>query len=153
MACIGELIGRAGIENREIDGVTCCEIGYLIRRNMQHKGYAYEACQAILEYASDELGIQEMFAVIDKTNEPSRKLAQKLGFSVGALEIHIATSRNIKHTIPQLYQNYILYIFPFCKIFRHIICRIKTGPSKICPARFHYMIRHSFSTKMQNSSK
>ena len=28
----GELIGRAGIENREIDGVTCREIGYLIRR-------------------------------------------------------------------------------------------------------------------------
>ena len=49
---------------------------------MQHKGYAYEACQAILEYASDELGIQEMFAVIDKTNEPSRKLAQKLGFEL-----------------------------------------------------------------------
>lgn len=80
----GELIGRAGIENREIDGVTCCEIGYLIRRDMQHKGYAYEACQAILEYASDELGIQEMFAVIDKTNEPSRKLAQKLGFELYA---------------------------------------------------------------------
>mgnify|MGYP001447504673 FL=1 len=55
----GELIGRAGIENREIDGVTCCEIGYLIRRDMQHKGYAYEACQAILEYASDELGIRK----------------------------------------------------------------------------------------------
>ena len=80
----GELIGRAGIENREIDGVTCREIGYLIRRDMQHKGYAYEACQAILEYASDELGIQEMFAVIDKTNEPSRKLAQKLGFELYA---------------------------------------------------------------------
>lgn len=33
----GELIGRAGIENREIDGVTCREIGYLIRRDMHMK--------------------------------------------------------------------------------------------------------------------
>ena len=80
----GEPIRTAGIENSDTDGVTCREIGYLIRRDMQHKGYAYEACQAILEYASGELGIQEMFAVIDKTNEPSRKLAQKLGFELYA---------------------------------------------------------------------
>ena len=76
----GVLVGRAGIENRQIDGVACRELGYLIRKDMQHKGYAYEACVKILEYAVDELGIEEIFAAIDKTNEPSRRLAQKLGF-------------------------------------------------------------------------
>lgn len=107
----GELIGRAGIENREIDGVTCCEIGYLIRRDMQHKGYAYEACQAILEYASDELGIQEMFAVIDKTNEPCheswhknlalnfmhRQTAARIYINLYLNKLHLQKITNQKH--------------------------------------------------------
>lgn len=51
---------------------------------MQHK-LAYEACQAILEYASDER-IQEMFVVIDKQTSRHESWHKNL-----ALELYAQT--------------------------------------------------------------
>lgn len=76
----GKLVGRAGIENRVIDGETCQELGYLIGSGYRKKGYAWEACKAILNYASEYLMLDELRVCIDKNNEPSIDLAQKLGF-------------------------------------------------------------------------
>ena len=50
----GTLIGRAGVEHREeLNGDM--ELGYAIRTSFQHQGYAYEVCQAIMQYAGEEL--------------------------------------------------------------------------------------------------
>lgn len=76
----GKLIGRAGLEHREIDGRTRQELGYIIHREFQGKGYGYEACRAVLEYAEQELGLGEIFVCTDINNNPSRNLALKLGF-------------------------------------------------------------------------
>lgn len=76
----GVLVGRMGIENREIDGETKKELGYLIRKDKQGQGYAKEAASAILTYAKEELGIEELFVYTSKKNIPSRTLAEKLGF-------------------------------------------------------------------------
>ena len=77
----GRLIGRAGIENRLIDQQTKQEIAYLIDSSCQGQGYGSEAVDAILAYACDELGIEEIYACIDKDNMPSIKLAEKKGFT------------------------------------------------------------------------
>lgn len=82
-----ELIGRAGIENREIDGETKQEIGYLIGKAYQGKGYAYEACQGILDYARTVLNFDELFACVHKENFPSIALAEKLGFRIYARDV------------------------------------------------------------------
>lgn len=80
----GRLVGRVGIENREIDGELRQELGYLIRKDCQRKGYAYEACSAIMEYAKEEIGIERLFLCSEKENKPSVSLAQKLGFKLYA---------------------------------------------------------------------
>lgn len=76
-----KLIGRVGIENREIDGILRQELGYVIGKNYQHKGYAYEAAKAVLKYAKEELFLDEMFICVQKDNIPSIALAKKLGFT------------------------------------------------------------------------
>lgn len=76
----GTLIGRAGVEHREeLNGDM--ELGYAIRTSFQHQGYAYEVCQAIMQYAGEELQAHLLHCLIEKGNVISEKLAVKLGFS------------------------------------------------------------------------
>ena len=76
----GTLIGRAGVEHREeLSGDM--ELGYAIRTSFQHQGYAYEVCQAIMQYAGEELQVHLLHCLIQKENTLSEKLAIKLGFS------------------------------------------------------------------------
>jgi RimJ/RimL family protein N-acetyltransferase len=89
----GELIGRAGLENRELyrecercpdvetESHTVIEIGYLIKKAYQCQGFAKEVCQAILQYAEEELEIEEVNCFIEEGNTPSIKLSESLGFS------------------------------------------------------------------------
>ena len=74
------LIGRAGIENRELHGTYELELGYAITPAYQRKGYATEVCQGILVYAREHLEAREINCLIQKENYPSLALAKKLGF-------------------------------------------------------------------------
>ena len=89
----GELIGRAGLENRdycdeqETQGVPGAyhsemELGYIIAPEYQRQGYATEVCQAILEYAWENLCPDRINCLIDENNYPSRRLVEKLGFQL-----------------------------------------------------------------------
>ena len=80
------IIGRCGLqpiadENSPLGRI---ELGYLIAPEYRGKGYAYEACKAILEYAFKALRIEEVFAEIDLENTASVHLAEKLGFRKSA---------------------------------------------------------------------
>lgn len=93
----GELIGRAGLEHRalrkkvavnekvngdpEEDMDVVIELGYLIKTKYQHQGLAKEICQAILNYAKEELEIEQLNCFIEEGNTSSMKLAKSLGFS------------------------------------------------------------------------
>ena len=47
---------------------------------LHRQGYACEACLAILDFAFNQLELDEVYAVIDEKNEASLGLAGKLGF-------------------------------------------------------------------------
>jgi RimJ/RimL family protein N-acetyltransferase len=74
-----EVIGRAGYSIR--NGFENIELGFLIGKKYQHKGYAFEACSAILEYGKKTLELTEVQALIKKENKISISLIHKLGFS------------------------------------------------------------------------
>lgn len=76
----GKLIGRAGIESKDYQEGSEIEMGYVIAKEYQKKGYATEVCQGIMEYAMKELDIKKINCLIDKNNYPSIALAKKLGF-------------------------------------------------------------------------
>lgn len=75
----GKLVGRAGIENREeLQGEP--ELGYAIAKPYWGRGYATEVCQAIINYAKEELGFPSICSLIEPENAVSVHLAEKLGF-------------------------------------------------------------------------
>ena len=76
----GRIIGRAGLSNREVDGEVYLELGYVIAKECQGRGYATEACGAILEYAKNELGATQVIALMKPENEASIRTAKRLGF-------------------------------------------------------------------------
>jgi RimJ/RimL family protein N-acetyltransferase len=72
------VIGRVGLDYKE--GFDGLELGFMLGVDYQHKGYAYEACNAVLQYALTELDQSNFCAYVDENNIPSIKLCQKLGF-------------------------------------------------------------------------
>ena len=69
----GLIIGKAGI--------TAGELGYHIYGPFRGRGYAFEACSAILGYAEEELGLRLVRIKTGEGNEASVRLAEALGFS------------------------------------------------------------------------
>lgn len=80
----GELVARAGIENRSIDGQNCQELGYLVKKSWQGKHVAWEVMNHIVDIAKDRFCLEELYICTEKTNNPSIQLALKLGFTLYA---------------------------------------------------------------------
>ena len=76
----GKLIGKIGISNRNIDGVMCTELGYIVHRDYRGIGIAKEVCNAILKYAAEKLKLKDMYIIVEPDNERSVKTALSLGF-------------------------------------------------------------------------
>ena len=74
----GQIIGRAGLNVRE--GYELPELGFVIDVEHQGKGYAFEVCSAILDYAENMLEFEAVQAFVDENNRVSIHLLQKLGF-------------------------------------------------------------------------
>jgi RimJ/RimL family protein N-acetyltransferase len=72
------VIGRVGLEYKE--GFDGLELGFMLGVEYQHKGYAYEACDAVLKYGSNELFQTNFCAFVDENNVSSINLCGKLGF-------------------------------------------------------------------------
>lgn len=71
------LIGRAGIEYTDEPG--CVELGFMIGAAHRKKGYAYEACSAVIEYARGIEAVNKVRARVRKDNTASQNLCRKLG--------------------------------------------------------------------------
>ena len=75
----GAVIGRAGLEQQTIMqeqiGLT---LGYAIHPQHRGKGYATEACQAILQYNKECEYAEKVYVIIDKENQASQAVCQKL---------------------------------------------------------------------------
>lgn len=72
----GELIGRAGFR----EGSYPPEAGYVICRESWGRGLATEILTALVSYAGEELGAEEVLVTIDKANRASVRVAEKCGF-------------------------------------------------------------------------
>ena len=73
------IIGRAGLAWR--DGYDTPEIGFVIAKDYQRQGYAFEVCDAILHYCK-EMDFKTIRVLYQKENVASEKLCKKLGFEV-----------------------------------------------------------------------
>jgi RimJ/RimL family protein N-acetyltransferase len=77
----GAIIGYAGVDRVDFEGLSRLEFGYRLIPEARGRGYGTEAGSALLTTATE--GFRgEILAIIDPTNLPSQRVAIKLGFVV-----------------------------------------------------------------------
>jgi RimJ/RimL family protein N-acetyltransferase len=72
-----EFVGCAGLW--QSPGRPELELGYWLLKEHQGKGYALESCRVCIKYAREVLNARSLVSYIDPRNEPSIRLARRLG--------------------------------------------------------------------------
>ena len=85
----GALIGQCGVTMQETGEGEVPEIGYLLRKDCWHRGYATEAAAACRDYAFETLGFDRVWSIIRENNLPSQRVARRLGM--------VPCGRMVKH--------------------------------------------------------
>ena len=75
----GDWIGQIGLIRQTVDDVVETEIGYLLRSEHWHLGYATEAAIACRDYGFHTLNLLRLISLIRPENEPSIRVAQRVG--------------------------------------------------------------------------
>lgn len=78
----GEMIGQCGVTMQPWKDKEVIEVGYLLRRDCWHKGFATEAARACKEYAFDILNADEVCSIIRDTNTASQRVAKRNGMKI-----------------------------------------------------------------------
>lgn len=65
--------------HRHMDDPNAYEMGWIVNREYQGQGYAYEAAKLVRDMLIHEFSAQRIFAHCDLENEASSKLMKKLG--------------------------------------------------------------------------
>jgi ribosomal-protein-serine acetyltransferase len=93
-----ELIELIGIETQTGEAVVWCgfhdidwqrrqcDTGFWVRKSAQGRGIAMEAANAMVRYAFGALKMQRVGLTHSRGNEPSRRIAEKLGFALERIE-------------------------------------------------------------------
>ncbi len=74
----GHPIGMCGLLKRE--SLECEDIGFAFLPEFSGKGYAHEAASCIVDYASETLGLNRLWAIVTPGNQRSLQLLEKLDF-------------------------------------------------------------------------
>jgi len=77
------LLGFAGFGTSDFGAAFCpaVDVGWTLARDTWGRGYATEAASAALDYAFDELGLDEVVAHTTSVNERSRAVMRRLGMT------------------------------------------------------------------------
>jgi RimJ/RimL family protein N-acetyltransferase len=73
----GEFIGRVGLHRPE--GWPALEIGWMLRADQRHHGYATEGARVALEFAFRTLGAEKLVSLIRADNAAAERVARRLG--------------------------------------------------------------------------
>lgn len=79
----GTRIGICGLFKR--DNLEQPDIGFAALPDYCGKGYTGEAALAVVEYARNDLGLDELAAIVSQDNAPSIGLIEKLGLSYSGM--------------------------------------------------------------------
>jgi RimJ/RimL family protein N-acetyltransferase len=83
----GLVVGRGGLQWTELEGRRVAELPWAIASMHWNRGFATEAAEAALEWAR-ELELQEAVALVTPDNDPSRRVAERIGMRVEAQTVH-----------------------------------------------------------------
>ncbi len=98
----GKVLGQAALIKDIIDGCKYYEIGYIIKKEYRHQGFATEIAKALKDYAFNILNLKEVIFEIKPDNIPSRKVAERLNAVVVGDFIKKVKDKNMLHLIYKL---------------------------------------------------
>lgn len=78
----GDFVGQAGLSMQDANGKQVLEIGYLLKRQYWHKGFATEAAIGCKNYAFNILNKEEVYSIIRDNNIASQNVAIRNGMIV-----------------------------------------------------------------------
>lgn len=76
-----EFIGMIGLVKTDFKShfTPCTEIGWRLKKEAWHQGYATEGAKACLQYAFETLKIEAIYSFTATVNKPSEKVMQRIG--------------------------------------------------------------------------
>lgn len=98
----GNIIGQAALKPDTIEGKQHYEIGYILKKEYWHKGYATEAARALKDYAFNTLNLDEVIFEIRPDNFPSRKVAENLNAKICGEFVKNVRNKRMTHLIYKL---------------------------------------------------
>jgi RimJ/RimL family protein N-acetyltransferase len=102
--CMGALIEKStgrlvGLSGTQPLGTTSdLEIGWILSRDAWGRGFATEAGNAAMRHVLETLSRPRVVAIIDPDNEPSKRVAARLGMTYEATY----TGEQLGHRFPQI---------------------------------------------------
>lgn len=96
---INKVVGQIGLMPDIINGEKFIEIGYILKKEYWHNGYAYEGAKALIKYAFDVLKEPQVIAEIRPMNTASQNVAKKLGMQVTGDFVKNVHGRQMLHLI------------------------------------------------------
>jgi RimJ/RimL family protein N-acetyltransferase len=75
----GELLGRIGLQY--LDWFDDVELVWMLKQSTWGQGYASEGARAAIDFGFNTLGLPRITAVIHPGNQPSIRLAERLGLT------------------------------------------------------------------------
>jgi len=73
-------IGRGGLRNLQVDGVTEVEVSYAVCAEFWRQGFATEMARAYVKIAFDKLDLDNVVCFTQPANLGSRRVMEKVGF-------------------------------------------------------------------------
>ena len=95
----GALIGAAGFLEINLEGKTVMEIGYIFDNKVWGNGYATETAKALEQAAFDTLGVDKLYCTMRSENNPSIKVAERLGFKLVSEYVKVYNGKDMLHSI------------------------------------------------------
>lgn len=74
-----QFIGQAGITKQQVNNEIVSEIGYLLKKEFWHNGYAIESAKALKKFGFETLKLNEIYSIIRDNNIASQNIAKKNG--------------------------------------------------------------------------
>lgn len=74
----GTLLGAVGLSQRDTEHHRA-NLGYWVRQSHQQKGVALAATRMVARFGFDKLGLIRLEIIVMPENQPSRRIAEKLG--------------------------------------------------------------------------
>lgn len=97
-----KILGQAALMPDFIENRLYHEIGYILKKEYWHNGFAAECAKALTDYAFKKLNLKEVIFEIRPSNNASRNVAERLGAKIEGEFIKNVRGKDMIHLIYKL---------------------------------------------------